>query len=72
MTEVHLLAVACFLGALQNGWFFWVTTRRALTTRDQLLTLGVWRLVCASAYALLGLFLLHAGVFVYLVDLVTR
>lgn len=67
MTLGLLLAVACLVGALQNTWFFWTATRRVLVER-MLLTSALLRLASASGYLLVAIFLIHAGIYVYLVE----
>lgn len=67
MTLGLLLAVACLVGALQNTWFFWRATKKTLTERT-LLTTALLRLMVASVYLLVAIFLTHAGVYIYLIE----
>lgn len=67
MTLGILLALACLIGALQNTWFFWSATKKTLTER-MLLTSALLRLVGASGYLLVAIFLIHAGIYVYLIE----
>lgn len=67
MTLGLLLAVACLVGVLQNTWFFWRATKKTLTERT-LLTTALLRLMVASVYLLVAIFLTHAGVYIYLIE----
>lgn len=72
LTISTVLSVVCAIAAGQNVWFCWRTMKRVLTTKDQLLSVAVLRCVLVGAYAVMAILLYQTGVFVHLVDLVTR